>query len=382
MFYLLEYFLQTVTASFDPYTQLIFRNLGYSQSKVGVIIAAGQLASIFFPIVAGLMMDRTGKAKVVLVVASLASGVFIMPATISKVFPFVIFMFFLSKGFVSVINPAVDGYITKSLKGDTQKYGLARAAGTGGYVVFLVAASVIGFPEVTDNRQILICYIISLVAFVVCVAFCPEMPQTENKDHNHRFFDVNWFDKSFYVVMLAVGISRVAQTIPDRLLGSYMTEELHLGGHFPFYVAIGAFSEILMLIIGGKLIRQGKVSYYTMLILSTVALIVRLYIYAYVKGKAAFIFAQTLHSFTYGACHIAITNYISLTTSKKHNAFAMSWYTALAINFPQMLGVFFGGFIIDNFGYGSLFRIYGIFPVIALLILVVFRKTIILRREK
>ena len=60
----------------------------------------------------------------------------------------------------------------------------------------------------------------------------------------------------------------------------------------------------------------------------------------------------------------------------EHYGLAMTLYWSLAVNFPQMLGAFGGGFIIESFGYPMLFLSYSIFPLIGIVLCFVFKKDI------
>ena len=54
----------------------------------------------------------------------------------------------------------------------------------------------------------------------------------------------------------------------------------------------------------------------------------------------------------------------------------MTLYWSLATNLPEMLGALFGGFIIDSYGYPMLFLSYSFFPLLAVILSFVFKKTL------
>ena len=169
-------------------------------------------------------------------------------------------------------------------------------------------------------------------------------------------------------MMFVVALTRIAEAVIDKLLSSYMTEDLNLGGRFALFVALGAASEFVMMVVGGRLMQKGKVSAYGLIVMSAIGMIVRLLIYRFFPTIEAFTVAQLLHACTFGALHIGVSKFVAQNVNESHYSLAMSFYWAIATNLPEMIGVLAGGFVIDIFGYGTLFASYVVFPVLALLI--------------
>ncbi|MCQ2411494.1 MAG: MFS transporter [Sphaerochaetaceae bacterium] len=363
---LLNFFFQS-TISLTTYTQLLFRNKGYSHSLVGVMMAIGQVASVLVPILICGISDRTRKTKLMtFVITAIGVLLFIPSATLGSVWLTGV-VFFIASGLYWSINPMLDGYQNRMFKGNSSQYGIARAAGTMGYVVALILFGLIGFPVETDNLSICLCFCLTTALFLIAASFVPgDLPLEPGQETaQKKSFSFGNFSKKFYLMMLIVGLSRVAQAIPDKLLASYMTEVLNLGNKFTFFYALGAFCEFVMMIIGGKLLEKGKVSSYTMILLSCIGLVVRLLIYYFFPNIYAFTFAQMFHSLTFACLHIGVMKFISQNVDKEHYSLATSLYWSVATNLPQTIGVLAGGFIIQNLGYPMLFLIYCAFPVIA-----------------
>ena len=57
-----------------------------------------------------------------------------------------------------------------------------------------------------------------------------------------------------------------------------------------------------------------------------------------------------------------------------HYSVAQSFYWAIATNFSEMFGALVGGFIIDSLGYRNLFAIYSVFPLIAAILCILYRR--------
>ncbi len=374
---LLNFSLQAAVSAISPYTQLLLRNKGYSHSLVGVIVAIGQVASIFFPVLFGMLSDRTRKTRLLFVLLAVGTAVSFVPSALSGSVAVTIGCFFVTSALFWSLNPMNDGYENRVLKGDSAKYGVVRAMGTLGYLVCLVVFALTGFPVETDNRSIALCTVVTLAVFCFMVLFAPKdeprQPDLQKdmqgrQEGKGRFFSFGWFSSKFYLMMLVVALTRIAEAVIDKLLSSYMTEELNLGGRFALFVALGAASEFVMIVVGGRLMQKGKVSAYGLIVLSAVGMIVRLLIYRFFPTIGAFVVAQLLHACTFGALHIGVSKFVAQNVDESHYSLAMSFYWAIATNLPEMIGVLAGGFVIDNFGYGTLFASYVVFPVLALVI--------------
>ncbi|MBO4393993.1 MAG: MFS transporter [Spirochaetales bacterium] len=373
---LLNFFIQATVAVLAPYVQIMFRNKGYSHSLVGVAIAVGQIASIIVPILMCMISDRTRRTKALVIMLMVASVVFLYPTALSSSLALTFVFYFLTASCFWSLNPMMDGYETRLLRGNSSAYGLARSAGTMGYVVALILFGLTGFPDETDNHSIWLCFLITAAVFLLFMLRSPkDLPVEQTADkQEQKSFSFKWFSSKYWLMMLIVALSRFSHAVPDKLLASYMTEVLGLGDKFTLLIALGALSEFVMMLVGGRLLQTGRAKPYLFVLLASAGLAVRLMIYYFAQSLAVFTLAQLFHSVTFGALHIGMAKFIAQDVKKEHYSLAMSLYWAIATNLPAMLGALFGGFIIDYLGYRSLFAIYTIFPVAATVLCLAVRR--------
>ena len=376
---LLNFFLQATVAVLAPYVQIIFRNKGYSHSLVGVVIAVGQIASIIVPILMCMISDRTRRTKAMVILLTMASVVLLYPTALSSSLAMTIVFYFLTASCFWSLNPMMDGYETRLLRGNSSAYGLARSAGTMGYVVALILFGLTGFPKETDNHSIWLCFLITAAVFLLFMFRSPkDIPAEQTADRQEqKSFSLKWFSGKYWLMMLIVALSRFAHAVPDKLIASYMTEVLGLGDKFTLLIALGALSEFVMMLVGGRLLQKGKATPYLFVLLASAGLAIRLMIYYFAKSLAVFTLAQLFHSVTFGALHIGMAKFIAQDVKKEHYSLAMSLYWAIATNLPAMLGALFGGFIIDYLGYRSLFAIYTAFPLAATVLCLAVRRKLV-----
>ena len=363
-FILLNFSFQVIVAVIAPYVQILLRNKGYSHSMVGLVVAIGQLGSIILPLLISGVSDKTRRTKLIFLILALICAVVFVPTALSPSVAITAISLFIVSGMYLSISPLIDGYQNRLLNGDAEKYGIARSAGTMGYVLALVLFSLIKFPNESDNRSIALCLAIVTAVFMAVVLIIPNDLPPEKESRKRKSIS-GLFSKRFYLIMLVIGLSRLAHAVPDRLLSSYMVEVLGLGGNFALFVSLGALSEFVMMNIGGILLEKKKTTTYTLIVLGSFALAVRLLIYRFFPSVLGLVFAQLLHSMTFGSFHIAATQFIAHDVQKEHYSVAMSFYWAIATNLPQMLGSLAGGVVIDKFGYNILFSSFSLFPIIA-----------------
>lgn len=374
--FLLSMLTQASVATLSPYLQIIFRNKGYSHSLSGVLIALCQLSAIIMPLMVSSISDKRGKTKNMIILCGILSIILAFPFLLSENLTLVVVSAFLLNGFFWCLNPLSDGYINRKLSGDSSRYGLIRAMGTLSYVTALIMFGVTGFPHENDNTSILKCMMIFIPLLVIGASFLKENKRVNEKEEKGKLFSFSWFPKRFYIFMAIVALTRVGQAVVEKLLASYMTENLGLGDSFVLFVALGAIFEFFCMIIFGKLNKKGVLSSTTILTISAIGLTLRLLLYL-IPGLPAFIVAQTLHGLTFGALHLCATSYTAANCSKNHYDLGMTLYWSLATNLPEMLGAFLGGFIIDKYGYPMLFFSYSFFPLLAVILSLVFRKTLL-----
>ena len=373
--FLLSMLTQTAVATLSPYLQIIFRNKGYSHSLSGTLIALCQLSAIIMPLIISSISDKRGRTKPMIILCVVLSIILAFPFLLSNNFVIVAVSAFILNGFFWCINPLADGFINRKLSGDSSRYGTIRAMGTLSYVTALVLFGVTGFPHENDNSSILLCMMIFLPLLALGASFLKEDKRIEKKEEKGKLFSFSWFPKRFYIFMGIVALTRVGQSVVEKLLSSYMTENLGLGDSFVLFIALGAAFEFFCMILFGKLNKKGILSSTTILTISAVGLTVRLLLYL-IPGLPAFILAQTLHGLTFGALHLCATSYTAANVDKNHYDLGMTLYWSLATNLPEMLGALVGGFIIDSFGYPTLFLSYSFFPLLAVILSVVLKKTL------
>jgi len=373
----------TIIASAASYLQIGLRNKGYSHSLVGILLAICQIAAIVFPLVIGNISDRTKTKKLLLIFCGIGTLIGYNLAYLTGNLVFVILGLIVGSGFFWAIFPLQDSLINGYLKGDSTKYSKIRSAGTAGFVATSLLFAITKIPDETNNISITSVITVFTLIFLVTLFLLPKAVETESLNMNVYKKEEGvkdngkWYDSAFILMLIVIAFSRFTNSIVDRLLASYMVENLHMGSNFVLYIAWGAICEFFCMRFAGRTLTNKKVQPWVWIFVGSVMMVVRMLLYAFWPTKVGFVIAQTLHGFTFGAFHVSVINFISSHVDSKHSSKAMSYYWAGTVNFPITLGAFLGGFIIERYGYFVLFLAYLPSSVIASILCFVNRKKFI-----
>lgn len=371
--YLMQTFIQPLNGAIASYFQIAMRNKGLSYSAIGVVTALGQVTTILGPLFVAFFAERKGREKSALMVCTLLSLAFHVPFFLAQNVFLTGICYVAACAFQWSINPVSDGLITKNITGTKTEYGNIRACGTLGYVVFMFLFSFTGFPSNTSNFQMMLNYAFFCVAVLVliCLAPSPEVSSSDRGSGGLRF------GKEFCIFIVFVGISRVSMAAIDKMLATYMVDEMGLGRWFTAFIALGAVSEFFCMTGGTRILKKGKMSPYAMLMLSSATVILRLVGYVATKNILVFGLCQLLHGTVFGFCHVASIRWISEKVDRSRYSLALSIYHSVALNLPVLIGSLAGGFIVDGLGFRALFLIYTVFPAASLVFGFLNRKSLI-----
>ena len=376
------FLLQMIAATITPYLQIIFRNKGYSYVLTGVLISLTSLVRIFFPLITSGINENQNKPKKLLGVIYLLTGILVfIGIKFNSLLLTSVFMV-VGIGFYSTINPQSDSISAAYTRTNKSQYSKIRATGTLGYVVALVVFGVTGIVDEGSNTSIAnMILFICLINFIYLKFFIGTEKGQLSVPQSNTFikkikqtFNFKRFSKPFLRMLLIITIFRISNSAINNLLYSYLIEDLKVDSYFTYLIAIGSFSELLMMLFLGKLILNKKMEPWVMILISCFGLTLRLLIYAFCSSVAAIIFAQVLHAISFGCNHIGMIAFISSTEKKENTSMAVGLYYSLGFGFSEMVGSVFGGIIIENLGYSSLFFIYSMIAVIASLICLNSRK--------
>ena len=108
--------------------------------------------------------------------------------------------------------------------------------------------------------------------------------------------------------------------------------------------------------------------------ISSVAIVLRLFIYALFPTPIGVVLGQLLHSLCYGLFQPAALLFINLKTPPSDRTTGMALYMGVGIGLPAFLGSALGGAVVELVGYRWLFASYTVFAIASIALFWRFRK--------
>lgn len=361
----LNYFmLLAVYGISTPYLQLMVRRLGYSPAQVGFFLGFFELIGIAGPVYIAQIADRLGRLKPFFFACSamiLVSLALLVPFRVPAVT--MLSLALLAIG-LKTPTPVLDTSILREIeyvsanKQKPPQYGILRAAGSLGFVVVvLIVQNIPGFDSSSTGTMAAAMAILTCL-YIATLFTTPEMgkPSTARKEKISLSF--KWLDATYLLGLGVIALGRFAMSPISSFFSLYLTEELHW--HAVGYMwALSASCEIPLIILSWKFIQ--KKSPMTAVAISSVAIVVRLLIYAIFPNPAGAITGQMLHSLCYGLFQPACIAFINLKTPPAHRTTGMALYMGIGMGLPTFLGSTLGGTVVELFGYRWLFASYTLF---------------------
>ncbi|AEV30683.1 arabinose efflux permease family protein [Sphaerochaeta pleomorpha str. Grapes] len=375
--YLSFFFAYTIFAIVNPYLQIILRNCGYSYQTIGILLALFEGAGILGPLVMGSLADKTQRFKDTILVSTAMTALGFILVTQGTSQWIVVSGLLVSAFFLRSIIPIQDTVATSLFEGDAKKYTKVRAFGTLGFVLFSLFYAAIKKPVLSDNASILRYILFGCVLF-----FLPVLAWKEKKRPKRKAKKVvvepkrkkgAFYDSAFVVGLIIIALNRLSMSTVSSFLSLYMVEELHIEA-LTLVNALAASSEIVAMLIAGRLLQSNKVKPVTLLMISALGMVARLVIYAMVPSIFGIISGQLLHSLGYGVFHPAAVQFVFRRVKKSHRATGMAMYISLGTGLPAMLGSTFGGYVTQFYGYKVLFLSFSFFAALSALLCIIFRQ--------
>lgn len=171
-----------------PYTALAMKGIGLGPAVIGMMWAARSITGAVSPVVYGVIADRIGGARPLLIAALLAGVAVFSALSLTSSTPSVFgspavaaVVIFAAYGlFANPANSLVDGMLLSALAPDTARYGRYRAMGTLGFGTTTILSSLAlehDLIAATPATLFPICATLSALGVVVAVVVVPAIPR-------------------------------------------------------------------------------------------------------------------------------------------------------------------------------------------------------------
>ena len=353
-----------------PYLQIILRRIGYSPAAVGLLLASFELIGIAGPIFLARKADALGRFNPFLLASSAAilTGLTLL-VTIASPLATIFGLGLLSLGLKTPV-PVLDASALKAIDADRLRgrkvpnYGVIRAVGSIGFVLVTIAVQNIPGFDASPPAVMAIAMGILTLGFLAGLAWLPEMGhgQRSAKKTSHS---LSWIDPTFIAGLAVIALGRLAMAPIGSFFSLYLVESLdwHAIGAMS---ALGASVEIPMLMITWRFMK--KRSPMQLIGIASIAIVLRLLIYAIFPSRIGVVFGQLLHSLCYGLFQPAAVAFISLKTPPEERTTGMALLLGFGMGLPAVLGSALGGLVVEALGYRWLFAVFSLFAIASLVL--------------
>ena len=350
---------------FSPYFGLYLQSRAFSAWEIGLFMSQMQLMRLFGPYVWGTLADRLGKRLFVIRLTSLGTLVaFSAFFWIERFGAYMAAMAFLAF-FWSASLPLVETLTFDHLRENAARYSRVRLWGSVGFIVAVFACG--SLLDFLPMDALLWFTVVSLVAIVASSLAVPDAPAHQTHEPSSPVAAI--LALPGVRALLAAGLCMQAAHGAMNIFYSIYIAGLGysksvVGGLF----SLGVVAEIAMFFFMSRVMR--RYSLRRILITSFAVAVGRFLLIAWFPKLPVLVFAQTLHSLTFGAFHAASIAAINHWFRGDARAWGQALYSSLAFGAGGLLGGLISGWSWDHLGGGLAFTLSSLFALIGLVMVV------------
>ena len=348
-----------------PYLQLLIRGLGYRPAAVGLFLGLFEVVGILGPLALARLADSWGRYKPLLFACALLTIAPLAPLILLRSpAATILFLSILAFGLRSM-SPLLDAAtVAMSSARKGSEYGRIRAVGSAGFVAVALVLQVIpGFDSSPPARIALSMAVLALF-FGLSLLGLPESGSRGSPAALKKAPRTGpAFSGLFVLGLIIIALGRLSMSPINAFFSLYLIDEVKwnaVGGMW----ALAALSEIPLMMLSGRIV--GRLGPMRSIALGTVAIVLRLAIYALFPKPLGIVVAQLLHSLCFGLCYPAGVAFVALMVPPERRAQGMAAYIGLALGLPSFAGSALGGFIVQLWGYRVLFGSFTVFALASL----------------
>ena len=378
------FFLFAIYGVVAVYLPIVLTGMGYTATQVGFLLGIFEGAGVILPLIVSPIIEKKGRYGLFLILMGLLMVA--IPLPMVKFLGFgatAIFLSIYSFGYKGSV-PLSDSLAQSFLGEQGNDYGKVRVAGSIGYVVMTLLLQY--FVPAGTASQYMVWMVASAGLFVVSLFFVPGILVSHEKKSLQTKSGVaetvsskkeslpqllSQFPPIFWMGILLLFLGFFGLTPATKMFALYTTEFLHSNATGALS-AVSAGSEIPFMFFSGRFLR--RYGSFKLLVFCTALVTVRLLLYIIFPNMTGAVLGQLLNSVTYGLYHPAAVVFVAQYAPKGKLMISMSLYSIFALGLASVLGNSLGGWMIDSFGYPTVFTTFAVFPLVGVLVYLFVRK--------
>ncbi len=350
--------------AYVPFATLYFRELGFSGPQIGVLAALFAVGTAFVAPLAGAVADARGLHRAIVRFALFgAAAAALALSQITTFWPFFA-LTILFAVCVAPVSSQLDSYAMTYGARSGASYGRLRVWGSVGFMLLVLAAGRWMGDDV--DRRIYYAVAIALGLALISVFGLPRMGHQPRANPLSGFGEA-WRNRPLMLLLVVALISALGTATANNYLGIHL-EELDGSARFvgPAF-AIGAASELPVMLLAGTLMRLVKPFWLIAVALAVYAL--RFLIYGLSESAELLLVLQSLHGVSYALFLTATVTLSFQLAGPALASTAQALLTAMSFGFGSIAGSLLGGALLDTAGTARIFQLASVILLVSIAVL-------------
>ncbi|MCL6453368.1 MAG: MFS transporter [Alicyclobacillus sp.] len=331
-----------------PYLSLLFGHNGFSSSEIGVVMGIGTAASVLAQPLWGVFVDRSRMTRLSLILSCLVPGVAAVLYDLHWLW-FVTLISIVFNMFSVPQTPIADAYAVATARENGVAYGSIRLFGSMGFSIggYLGGLYMAHFPATTLFAPYLVFALLGAAAAITLPKDNPAIQPGVGPSISTGL-RVLIRDRRF--VGCVLGGFLLSQTL--TAFNTYFAITFHqMGGSLNLtgvaFMLASATNVPSMILATRAMHRFGREN---VLMLASLAYVVRWAVQAYIPIPAVAIAIQVLHGLSFGFYYVVAVDFISRLAQRQLQATAQSLFGMICGGLAGVVGNLLNGFLLHGPG--------------------------------
>lgn len=359
------FFFFTIQAVLTPSLQLFLKAQGYDYLQIGLLQGIFQVVGVFGPLLIGKLADLTAKYRIFIGLCLLGVIPCFLLIDVSPIFWLNCILVGVA-GFLSRSTlPLSDALVSHSLVDPQREYGKVRPLGSVGFLLVATLIDLTAFFKTDFTDRFIFLLIVTSGISILMLFLLPAYKKEASTES--KIVANEKIDPVFYLILIAIFFGSLGSAGFMSFYTLFLISP-EVGVIYPnIHWALGAVFEIPFFFISALLIKRWGIQ--KVLGISLVAIIVRLGLYGFIHDPSLLLATQVLNGLTFGLFHSVAIASINRYVPATKKALGMALYFSLTKGSALFIGNIIGGFIAQWWGLANLFKIFALFAIPGLIVL-------------